>query len=101
MIHRSKYSIGCIAIGNEGAEDLFILAAVVGREHVTVLITPVDFRVPGTQTPANDLPWVQSLYRTLARELGNFPLPPASTRQGTSHAHTHDPRRRTVPFRHR
>jgi hypothetical protein len=74
MIHGSKYSIGCIAIGNEGAEDLFVLAAVVGREHVTVLITPVDFRVPGTKTPPSDQPWVQALYRTLARELGNFPL---------------------------
>jgi len=74
MIHGSQYSIGCIALGNEAAEDLFILSAVVGKEQVNVVISPVDFRVPGTKTPADDRPWVQSLYRTLAQELGNFPL---------------------------
>ena len=74
MIHGSKYSIGCIAIGDAGAEDLFVLAAVVGREHVKVIITPVDFRVSGTKMPATDRAWVRTLYETLARELKAFPL---------------------------
>jgi hypothetical protein len=74
MIHGSKYSIGCIAIGDEAAEDLFILAAVVGREQVKVIITPVDFRIAGTKMPPTDRPWVQSLYESLAHELKAFPL---------------------------
>lgn len=62
-------------MGNEAAEDLFVLAAVVGKEHVTVMITPVDFRVRGTKAPATDQPWIQSLYAKLARELTAFPTP--------------------------
>jgi murein L,D-transpeptidase YafK len=74
MIHGSKYSIGCIAVGNEAAEDLFVLAAIVGKEWVKVVISPVDFRVPGTKAPDTDQPWIRALYASLARELGNFPL---------------------------
>ena len=74
MIHGSKYSIGCIAIGDAAAEDLFILAAVVGREQVKVIITPVDSRVAGTKMPSTDRPWVRELYESLARELEAFPL---------------------------
>jgi murein L,D-transpeptidase YafK len=74
MIHGSKYSLGCIAVGNEAAEDLFVLAAIVGRESVKVVISPVDFRVPGTQAPQADRPWIRLLYATLARELAAFPI---------------------------
>jgi L,D-transpeptidase catalytic domain len=80
MIHGSKYSIGCLALGDEAAEDLFVLAAIVGKEWVKVVISPVDFRVPGTKAPDTDRPWIQSLYATLARELGNFPLVPTVSR---------------------
>jgi murein L,D-transpeptidase YafK len=75
MMHGSKYSVGCIAIGDQGAEDLFVLAAVIGREQVKVIITPVDFRVPGTPMPATEQPWVKTLYESLARELKEFPRP--------------------------
>jgi murein L,D-transpeptidase YafK len=81
MIHGSQFSIGCLAVGNDAAEDLFILAALVGKERVKVVISPVDFRVPGTQTPATDKRWIQSLYTMLARELGNFPLAGTSPRR--------------------
>jgi murein L,D-transpeptidase YafK len=74
MIHGSKVSIGCIAVGNEAAEDLFVLAAIVGKEWVKVVISPVDFRVPGTKAPEADRPWIRTLYTTLARELAAFPL---------------------------
>ena len=74
MIHGSSYSVGCIAIGNEAAEDLFVLAAIVGREWVQIIISPVDFRVPGTRAPDTDQPWIRSLYASLARELQNFPV---------------------------
>jgi murein L,D-transpeptidase YafK len=74
MIHGSNVSIGCIAVGNEASEELFVLAAIVGKEWVKVIISPVDFRVPGTKAPETDLPWVRTLYATLARELAAFPL---------------------------
>lgn len=73
MIHGSKYSVGCIAIGDEAAEELFILAALVGIEQVKVIISPVDFRVAGAKAPAAEQPWINALYESLARELQAFP----------------------------
>jgi len=77
MIHGSRFSIGCIAVGDEASEDLFVLAAIVGKEWVKVVISPVDFRVPGTKAPETDQPWIRTLYTTLARELASFPTPKA------------------------
>lgn len=44
MIHGKDKSIGCLAMGDEGAEDLFVLAADTGIKHITVILSPVDFR---------------------------------------------------------
>jgi hypothetical protein len=74
MIHGSRFSIGCIALGNEAAEDLFVLSAIVGKERVKVIISPVDFRVPGMKGPPTDKPWIRTLYTTLERELVAFPI---------------------------
>jgi murein L,D-transpeptidase YafK len=73
MIHGSNVSIGCIAVGNQAAEDLFVLAAQVGKERVRVVISPVDFRLTGTQAPESDRPWIKALYATLDQELRKFP----------------------------
>ena len=45
MIHGSDCSIGCLAMGDEAAEDLFILAAETGIENISVILSPIDFRV--------------------------------------------------------
>jgi hypothetical protein len=44
MIHGGTASIGCLAMGDEAAEDLFVLAAETGIEHTNVILSPVDFR---------------------------------------------------------
>ena len=44
MIHGSNVSIGCLAMGDEVAEELFVLAGDVGVERVSVILTPVDLR---------------------------------------------------------
>jgi murein L,D-transpeptidase YafK len=73
MIHGSTSSIGCLAMGNEAAEDLFILAALAGREHVSVLIAPTDFRRQGAVVNVPGPPWVGELYGQLTRDLSAFP----------------------------
>jgi len=63
MIHGSRSSIGCLAMGNEAAEDLFVLAAETGIEHVTVILSPVDFRVRDLPTDMPPVPpWTRELY---------------------------------------
>ncbi|MBA2743046.1 MAG: L,D-transpeptidase family protein, partial [Chthoniobacterales bacterium] len=66
MIHGGDQSAGCLAVGDEAAEDLFVLAARVGIENVTVILTPVDFRrqsfAPLDGTPR----WTAELYDRIA-----------------------------------
>ena len=66
MIHGGSASVGCLAMGDEAAEDLFTLAADVGLDNVRVILTPVDFRC--AKLPA-DMPktpaWTADLYAKL------------------------------------
>ena len=76
MIHGSCVSVGCLAMGDPAAEDLFVLAADTGISHVTVLIAPVDFRQGKVVPKFIQLPdWTPGLYAQLARELADLPLP--------------------------
>ena len=73
MIHGNAVSIGCLAMGDEGAEDLFVLAALTNREKMRIVVSPTDFRVrniaPSPQAPA----WTGQLYQTLRQELRQYP----------------------------
>ena len=74
MIHGSSLSIGCLAMGDRAAEDLFILAADTGLQNVAVVLSPVDFRtgaaVPkGTKQPD----WTTSLYTEIKSRLSELP----------------------------
>lgn len=72
MIHGNSVSIGCLAMGDETAEDLFVLSALVGKERIKVLISPTDFRSADARGPISVLPWVKDLYATLQAELRQF-----------------------------
>lgn len=78
MIHGGRVSIGCLAVGDEGAEDLFALVYHVGPADTEVIISPVDFRT--TRTPSiRDLPpWADELYEDLEQRLARLPHPPDS-----------------------
>jgi hypothetical protein len=74
MIHGGTASIGCLAMGNPAAEELFVLAALARPQHVSVLISPTDFRIEPAQArmaPAQPT-WVRTLYATLRTELQQF-----------------------------
>lgn len=76
MIHGSSVSVGCLAMGDEAAEDLFVLAADTGVSNVTVIIAPVDFRAGKTVPKEVNLPdWSSILYSQIKVQLAK--LPPA------------------------
>ena len=82
MIHGSIASIGCLAMGDEAAEDLFVLAALTGKENVRVVISRVDFRSVRLNTfPRNAPLWTSSLYGQIQNELTRY-------RQSTIHRNT-------------
>jgi len=76
MIHGSHYSIGCLAMGDPASEDLFVLAAKTGLKNISVILSPVDFRVRDLPAGINGLPrWTKALYQSIREELGKYPYP--------------------------
>jgi L,D-transpeptidase-like protein len=65
FIHGRNVSIGCLAIGDDAIEELFLLVAETGLPRSTVVIAP-NRRL---QDLPRDPAWVGELYRDLAREL--------------------------------
>lgn len=70
MIHGRDCSIGCLAMGDPAAEDLFVLAAETGVANVSVILAPVDFRIRGLPTSMPPVPsWTPELYARIRKEL--------------------------------
>jgi hypothetical protein len=74
MIHGNSKSIGCIAVGDEAAEDLFVLTADAGVGSTQVVIAPRDFRrTKERETLPGQPAWLPELYANLDRELKSLP----------------------------
>lgn len=70
MIHGGNLSIGCIAVGDEAAEDLFVLAGRTGTGNIDVIMSPVDFRTTGMPELSHPLPvWTEGLYVQIKQSL--------------------------------
>jgi len=73
MMHVSNVSIGCLAMGDEAAEDLFVLAAQVGIDNVLVILSPVDLRIAPMPKLSYPLPtWIETLYEQIKQELSKL-----------------------------
>jgi len=74
FIHGKDLSIGCVAIGDRGIEELFTLVADSGVANTRVILAPVDLRVAGAPV-AQDTPlWVLRLWQSIASALHPFPI---------------------------
>jgi len=70
MIHGGAASIGCLAIGDEAVEELFVLAAQTGLDAIELVIFPGDFRAGPPPAPPDSAPaWTSDLHEALKREL--------------------------------
>ena len=73
MIHGSSVSVGCLAMGNEAIEDLFILSAQTGINNIEVILSPLDFRKSELSLTNQIFPiWTKELYSRLKQELGQL-----------------------------
>jgi hypothetical protein len=80
MIHGGWISHGCLAIGDEAAEQLFVLAADAGWENAVVVLSPVDFRKRALLVDRATQPaWVEDLYARLRAELDGMPSDPTAS----------------------
>ena len=74
MIHGGDSSVGCLAMGDEVAEDLFVLAADCGCGNLRLILSPVDFRKRGLPLSCWALPsWCEDLYAEISKELAGLP----------------------------
>ncbi len=70
FIHGKAASIGCLAMGDESIEELFVLTAQVGAENVKVVIAPHDPRAYPLEADYGKLPgWTPELYSIIVREI--------------------------------
>ncbi len=73
MIHGKAVSVGCLAMGDEAAEELFVLAALTGLENVQLILSPHDLRSK-SRLPARpaDPVWINELYQQISLALQPF-----------------------------
>ena len=76
MIHGKNLSAGCLAIGDEAAEELFVLAAQTGLSNVKLIIAPTDFRQNGVRSSEPGWPdWLPKLYADVAVAMSEYKSP--------------------------
>lgn len=70
FIHGKDVSVGCLAMGDEAIEELFVLIHQVGKENVKVVIAPYDFRKKSIEySHAGEIAWLPILYADINNEL--------------------------------
>ncbi len=65
FIHGKDKSIGCVAIGDEAIDELFVLAAKIRRYNVEVLLLPYDLRTKPVRECEACPGWTKELYDKL------------------------------------
>jgi len=62
FIHGKSATIGCIPIGDDGIEELFLMVSEVGKDNVQVIISPYDMRSGRRDLDIPEVSWENELY---------------------------------------
>jgi len=62
FIHGKSATVGCIPIGDEGIEELFLMVAEVGKSNVRVVVAPYDLRLGRRKIDIAEIEWEEELY---------------------------------------
>lgn len=82
MIHGNTVSAGCLAMGDEAAEDLFVLAALTGLSNINVILSPVDFRmIDLSDLPPGAPKWTAERYASIKAALTQLKRPNQTVRR--------------------
>jgi len=78
FIHGKAVSVGCLAMGDEAIEELFILVQKMGLQEVEVIISPTDTRLAKLKAPPGAPVWTADLYQQITQaslkySKGQFP----------------------------
>lgn len=85
LIHGSKWSTGCLAMGNEPIEELFVLTYDTGYKNIELVFAPCNLlsKAPSRELPNSDKAdsktalkehpkWVEPLYERLRNRLKDY-----------------------------
>lgn len=76
FIHGKAVSVGCLAMGDEAIEELFVAAAQVNWGDVKVVIAPRDPRIKVIKADPETMPdWTPDLYKSIIAEFRKYPRP--------------------------
>jgi murein L,D-transpeptidase YafK len=73
FIHGKSVTIGCIPIGDEAIEEVFLLTQKAINNKVKVIIGPRDFRVNPAYPEIEGIDWEEELYESIEKELKTLP----------------------------
>ena len=75
FLHGKAISVGCLAVGDNAIDELFLLTHRVGLDHVQLIIAPNDLRggKPAKTTLAEPR-WLPALYQNIRVALNQFPI---------------------------
>ncbi|MBP9092028.1 L,D-transpeptidase family protein [bacterium] len=75
LIHGSKWSTGCLAMGNEPIEEIFVLAEDVGAKNISLIFAPCNLVHTAPAVDFKKQPvWLRDLYRELRVEMARYPI---------------------------
>lgn len=72
FIHGKAVTIGCIPLGDEGIEELFVAASKAINKGIKVIISPIDFRKRNEMPEIESVDWEKELYGAIKKELSQF-----------------------------
>lgn len=73
MIHGSNASVGCLAMGDDAIEEIYVLVSDVGRENVDVILAPCNLAKAKPKIKMDQQPkWLSTLYKRLTEILSDL-----------------------------
>jgi len=73
FIHGKAATVGCIPLGDEAIEEVFVLAQKAKGNRIPVIISPRNFRSNNVFPKINSVDWEQELYGKIKMELDKLP----------------------------
>ena len=73
FIHGKSATIGCIPIGDEAIEEVFLLSKKAINNKIKVIISPRDFRKNPNYPKIEEINWEKELYEIINNELKTLP----------------------------
>lgn len=71
FIHGKAKTIGCIPLGDQAIEEVFLLASNVKNKNIEVVIAPHDFRIDKKYPSIPHVEWSDQLYKMISKRLSS------------------------------